>query len=196
MAEAKTKAAPKVAAKKAAAKKAPAKAKKAPAKKRPAAKTKAKVSTKAKTRARPKAIDTGRNALLAGLGVYGKAYDQVLEQFANLQEQVDEAQTRLTERRKQAEDLYKSLIKRGTAVEKEALKALADLELDSLADRSKLEAQMKKAKSRFDDLKTKFGKAAYTHLLVSVFFGGALLPFFMGARFRRIIALRLGAVHW
>jgi hypothetical protein len=52
------------------------------------------------------------------------------------------------------------LVKRGTAVEKEALKALADLELDSLADRSKLEAQMKKAKSRFDDLKTKFGKAA------------------------------------
>ena len=162
MADAKTKAAPKAAAKKAAVKKAPAKAKKAPAKKKPAAKTKAKTkaSTKAKTRARPKAIDTGRNALLAGLGVYGKAYDQVLEQFANLQEQVDEAQTRLTERRKQAEDLYKSLINRGTAVEKEALKALADLELDSLADRSKLEAQMKKAKSRFDDLKTKLGKAA------------------------------------
>ena len=158
MAEAKTKAAPKAAAKKVTAKKAPAKAKKAPAKRKPAAKTKA--STKGKTRARPKAIDTGRNALLAGLGVYGKAYDQALEQFANLQEQVDEAQTRLTERRKQAEDLYKSLIKRGTAVEKEALKALADLELDSLADRSKLEAQMKKAKSRFDDLKTKFGKAA------------------------------------
>ena len=158
MAEAKTKAAPKAAEKKAAAKKTPAKAKKALSKKKPAAKTKA--STKGKTRARPKAIDTGRNALLAGLGVYGKAYDQALEQFANLQEQVDEAQTRLTERRKQAEDLYKSLIKRGTAVEKEALKALADLELDSLADRSKLEAQMKKAKSRFDDLKTKFGKAA------------------------------------
>jgi len=156
MAKAKTKAAPKAAAKKAAVKKAPAKASKAPAKKKPAAKA----GIKTKTRARPKAIDTGRNALLAGLGVYGKAYDQVLEQFANLQEQVDEAQTRLTEGRKQAEDLYKSLIKRGTAVEKEALKALADLELDSLADRSKLEAQMKKAKSRFDDLKTKFGKAA------------------------------------
>ena len=158
MAEAKNEAAPKAAVKKAAVKKAPAKAKKAPAKKKPAAKAKA--STKAKTRARPKAIDTGRNALLAGLGVYGKAYDQALEQFASLQEQVDEAQSRLTERRKQAEDLYKSLIKRGTAVEKEALKALADLELDSLADRSKLEAQMKKAKSRFDDLKSKFGKAA------------------------------------
>ena len=160
MAEAKSKAAPKAAAKKAAVKKAPAKAKKAPAKKKPATKTKAKASSSTKTRARPKAIDTGRNALLAGLGVYGKAYDQLLEQFSSLQEQVDEAQSRLIERRKQAEELYKSLIKRGTAVEKEALKALADLELDSLADRSKLEAQMKKAKSRFDDLKTKFGKAA------------------------------------
>ena len=160
MAEAKTNVAPKAAAKKATAKKAPAKAKKALAKKKPASKNKAKASTKAKIRARPKAIDTSRNALLAGLGVYGKAYDQVLEQFSNLQEQVDEAQIRLTERRKQAEDLYKSLIKRGTAVEKEALKALADLEIDSLADRSKLEAQMKKAKSRFDDLKTKLGKAA------------------------------------
>jgi len=45
-------------------------------------------------------------------------------------------------------------------VEKDALKALADLELDSLADRSKLEAQMKKAKSRFEDLRVKFGKVA------------------------------------
>ena len=62
MAEAKNKAAPKAAAKKAAVKKTPAKAKKAPAKKKPAAKTKAKASAKAKTRARPKAVDTGRNA--------------------------------------------------------------------------------------------------------------------------------------
>ncbi|MDA8620399.1 hypothetical protein N9L28_06490, partial [Luminiphilus sp.] len=84
----------------------------------------------------------------------------LLEQFSSLQEQVDDAQSRLTERRKQAEDLYKSLVKRGTTVEKDALKALADLELDSLADRSKLEAQMKKAKSRFEELRTKFGKAA------------------------------------
>ena len=158
MAEAKTKAAPKVAVEKTAVKKAPTKVKKAPAKKKLASKTKAKATTKAKTRARPKAVDTGRNALLAGLGVYGKAYDRVLKQFSSLQEQVDEAQSRLTERRKQAEDLYKALIKRGTAVEKDALQALADLELDSLADRSKLEAQMKRAKSRFDDLKSKFGK--------------------------------------
>ena len=160
MAEAKTKAASKAAVKKTAVKKAPTKVKKAPVKKKLASKTKAKATTKAKTRARPKAVDTGRNALLAGLGVYGKAYDRVLKQFSSLQEQVDEAQSRLTERRKQAEDLYKALIKRGTAVEKDALQALADLELDSLADRSKLEAQMKKAKSRFDDLKSKFGKVA------------------------------------
>ena len=158
MAEVKTKAAPKAAVRKTAVKKAPTKVKKAPVKKKLASKTKAKATTKAKTRARPKAVDTGRNALLAGLGVYGKAYDRVLEQFSSLQEQVDEAQSRLTERRKQAEDLYKALIKRGTAVEKDALQALADLELDSLADRSKLEAQMKRAKSRFDDLKSKFGK--------------------------------------
>ena len=160
MAGAKTKAAPKAAVKKTAVKKAPTKVKKAPVKKKLASKTKAKATTKAKTRARPKAVDTGRNALLAGLGVYGKAYDRVLEQFSSLQEQVDEAQSRLTERRKQAEDLYKALIKRGTAVEKDALQALADLELDSLADRSKLEAQMKRAKARFDDLKSKFGKVA------------------------------------
>ena len=158
MAEAKTKAAPKAAVEKTAVKKAPTKVKKAPAKKKLASKTKAKATTKAKTRARPKAVNTGRNALLAGLGVYGKAYDRVLKQFSSLQEQVDEAQSRLTERRKQAEDLYKALIKRGTAVEKDALQALADLELDALADRSKLEAQMKRAKSRFDDLKSKFGK--------------------------------------
>ena len=160
MAKAKTRATPKASEKEVVVKKAPAKAKKAPTKKKSRAKTKARTATKTKTRARPKAIDSGRNALLAGLGVYGKAYDQVLEQFSNLQEQVDEAQSHLNERRKQAEDRYKSLIKRGTAVEREALKALADLELDSLADRSKLEAQMKKAKSRFDDLKSKFGKAA------------------------------------
>jgi len=153
MAEAKVKAKAKVAAKKKP-------ATKTAAKKKPAAKTTAKAAPRAKTRAKPKAVDAGRNALLAGLGVYGKAYDQALEQFATLQEQVDAAQNRLTERRKQAEALYQSLVKRGAAVEKDALKALADLELDSLSDRSKLEAQMKKAKARFDDLKAKFGKAA------------------------------------
>jgi hypothetical protein len=170
MAEAKVKAKAKGAPKKAAVKKAATKkvvAKKAVAKK-PALKTKAKAQSKAKAqpkakasskkRARPTAVDTGRKALLAGLGVYGKAYDQVLEQFAGMQEQVDDAQNRLSASRKQAEAIYQSLVKRGSAVEKDALRALADLELDSLADRTKLEAQMKKAKARFDQLKAKFGK--------------------------------------
>ena len=166
MAEAKRKAKAKVAPKKATAKKAAAKkvaAKKTVAKKT-AVKTKAKAQPKAKAsskkRARPAAVDTGRKALLAGLGVYGKAYDQVLEQFAGMQEQVDDAQNRLSASRKQAEAIYQSLVKRGSAVEKDALRALADLELDSLADRTKLEAQMKKAKARFDQLKAKFGKAS------------------------------------
>lgn len=160
--KAKTKAAPKkAAAKKAATKKVPAKK---TASKKPAVKSKAKAKAQpkakasSKKRARPTAVDTGRKALLAGLGVYGKAYDQVLEQFAGMQEQVDDAQNRLSASRKQAEAIYQSLVKRGSEVEKDALRALADLELDSLADRSKLEAQMKKAKTRFDQLKAKFGK--------------------------------------
>ena len=162
MAEAKVKAKAKGAPKKATAKKAATKkvaAKKTVAKK-PAVKTKAKAKAKAssKKRARPAAVDTGRKALLAGLGVYGKAYDQVLEQFSGMQEQVDDAQNRLSASRKQAEAIYQSLVERGSAVEKDALRALADLELDSLADRTKLEAQMKKAKARFDQLKARFGK--------------------------------------
>jgi len=165
MAETKRKVKAKVAPKKATAKKAATKkvaAKKTVAKK-PAAKTKARAQPKAKAsskkRARPASVDAGRKALLAGLGVYGKAYDQVLEQFAGMQEQVDDAQNRLSASRKQAEAIYQSLVKRGSAVEQDALKALADLELDSLADRTKLEAQMKKAKARFDQLKAKFGKS-------------------------------------
>jgi hypothetical protein len=128
------------------------------AKAQPKAKAQAKAKASSKKRARPAAVDTGRKALLAGLGVYGKAYDQVLEQFAGMQEQVDDAQNRLSASRKQAEAIYQSLVKRGSAVEKDALRALADLELDSLADRTKLEAQMKKAKARFDQLKAKFNK--------------------------------------
>jgi hypothetical protein len=165
MAEAKVKAKAKGAPKKATAKKAATKrvaakktAVKTKAKAQPKAKAQAKAKTSSKKRARPAAVDTGRKALLAGLGVYGKAYDQVLEQFAGMQEQVDDAQNRLSASRKQAEAIYQSLVKRGSAVEKDALRALADLELDSLADRTKLEAQMKKAKARFDQLKAKFNK--------------------------------------
>ncbi len=148
----------KAAARKAAPKKTTAK-RKAPAKKATAKKASTRKPA-AKRDLRSAARETGRNALLAGLGVYGKAYDQVQAQIEALQQQVDNAQKQIEERRQQADALYQSLVKRGKAVEKDALKAFDDLELDSLADRVKLEAQMDKAKARFDALRAKFKKAA------------------------------------
>ena len=146
----------KAAAKKPAAKKAPAKAATAKTRaKRPAAASKA-----ASRDLRAVAVETSRNALRAGLGVYGMAYDQMLEQLEMLQSQVDDAQGKLNERRKQAEAVYETLVKRGTAVEKDALKAFEDLELDALTDRTMLDEQMSKAKARFDDLRAKVTKTA------------------------------------
>lgn len=97
------------------------------------------------------AQETGRNVLLAGLGFYGKAYDQAQEQF-------DALQKRIKARRANADKVYKELVKRGKKVEKDAKVALGDLELpklelDSLADRKKLEQQLKKARARFNELK-------------------------------------------
>ena len=167
MAEAKAskKAAParKVARKKVAAKKAPAKkaaAKKAPGRKTPAKKVaaKRKPAPRAKADLKANAIESGRKALQAGLGVYGMAYDQILENLETVQSQVDEAQAKLNERRKQAEKLYEALVKRGKAVEKDALKAFEDLELDALTDRAAFDEQMAKAKSKFDALRTKVSK--------------------------------------
>ena len=162
-----TKVAPKrkTAAKKATAKKAP--AKKAPAKRKTAAKkaTAKKTTAKRKPAAKKpadlkaRAAATGRSALLAGLGVYGKAYEQMLEQFEALQKQVDEAQDALNERRSKAEALYVGLVKRGEIVEKDAIKAFDELELDALTDRKMLEEQMNKAKARFEALREKLAKA-------------------------------------
>ena len=91
------------------------KTKAAPKRKTAAKKTTAKRKTAAKKNdVRATAIQTSRNALRAGLGVYGKAYDQMIDQFENLQKQVDDAQDRLDSRRKQAEDLYKARRTRGT----------------------------------------------------------------------------------
>ena len=61
-------------------------------------------------------------------------------------------------RRKKADKMYKELVKRGEKVEKDAKVAIKDidlpkLELDALTDRKKLQAQLKKAKARFADLK-------------------------------------------
>lgn len=97
------------------------------------------------------AQETGRTVFLAGLGIYGKVYDQAQEKINGLPKQLEE-------RRKKADKMYKELVKRGEKVEKDAKNAMQDielpkLELDSLTDRKKLEQQLKKAKARFAELK-------------------------------------------
>lgn len=144
----KRKAAPKAAAaKKTTARKAP--TRKPAAKRKPAA---AKAAPKKSTpEFANRAREAGRNAFLAGLGFYGKAYDQAQDQFSSLQDELEA-------RRKKADKLYKELVKRGKKVEKDAKGALDDielpkLELDSLTDRAKLEKQLDKARARFEELK-------------------------------------------
>jgi len=133
-------------------------AKRKPAvKRKPAAKTTAKRTTarKATPEFAARAQEAGRNAFLASLGFYGKAYDQAQEQFNSIQDQLEE-------RRKKADKMYKELVKRGKKVEKDAKKAVDDidlpkLELDSLTDRKKLDKQLEKAKARFEELKETVG---------------------------------------
>jgi len=137
------KAAPKTAAKR----KPTAKRKPAP-KRKPAAKRAAPKKSTPDLAAR--AQESGRKAFLASLGFYGKAYDQAQDRF-------DTLQSRLEARRKQADKMYKALVKRGEKLEKDAKGVIQDIELpkqlDSLTDRKKLEQQLKKAKARLDELK-------------------------------------------
>lgn len=98
-----------------------------------------------------RAREASRNAFLASLGFYGKAFDQVQEQFNSVQSQLEA-------RRKKADKLYVELVKRGEKVEKQARNAIDDIELpridfDSITDRKKLEAQLDKARERFSELK-------------------------------------------
>ena len=102
-----------------------------------------------------RAREAGRNAFLASLGFYGKAFDQAQEQFSHLQEQLEE-------RREKADMLYLELVRRGRKVEKNAREALQEielpgLELDSLTDRKRLEEQLDKARARFKELKENMG---------------------------------------
>ena len=133
---------------KAAPKRKPAAKRKPVAKRKPAAKRTAKKST---PEFAARAQEAGRNAFLASLGFYGKAFDQAQEQFNSMQDQLEE-------RRKKADKMYKELVKRGKKVEKNAKGAINDLdlpklELDSLTDRKRLEKQLDKAKARFEELK-------------------------------------------
>ena len=133
------------------------------ARKRPAAKTAARKTTARKSAPRRKAAarndfatrarEASRKAFLASLGFYGKAYDQVEEQFNGVQKQLEA-------RRKKADKLYADLVKRGEKVEKQARSAFDDLELpklDGLTDRKELEARLDKARERFSELKESVG---------------------------------------
>jgi len=123
-------------------------AKKPATRKKSAPKKTAKKSTNDFT---ARAQETGRKAFLASLGFYGKAFDQVQDQFSDLQDQLEA-------RRKKANKVYADLVKRGEKVEKATKSRIDDIELpefklESLTDRKKLEAQLDKAKARFTELK-------------------------------------------
>jgi hypothetical protein len=157
MAEAAKKAAPK---RKTTARKAP--ARKTTAKRKPAArKTTRKAAPKKAPSLQSRVTDAARNAFLANLGLYGMAYDQVQGQVKNVEKEITsrrkELEKELTARRKQADKLYADMVKRGAKVEKDAKTAIEELEMPKLEmpalDRAKLEAQLEKAKARFEELK-------------------------------------------
>ena len=148
----------KAAASKAAPKRKPAVRRKPAAKRKPAARRKAASKRTARSDFSSRAQEASRNAFLASLGFYGKAYDQAQEQYHNLQDQLEA-------RRKRADRFYQELVKRGKKVEKDAKSAVEDLdfpriELDSLTDRKKLEEQLEKARTRLEELKEAVGLKA------------------------------------
>ncbi len=110
---------------------------------------------KAATKLAGRARAVSRNAFLASLGFYGKAYDE-------MQARLDRLQARLDARGKAANVAYAELVKRGSKVEKDAKGLISEielprLELDALKDRKKLEARLAKARARFDELRASVG---------------------------------------
>ncbi len=98
-----------------------------------------------------RAREASRSAFLASLGFYGKAFDQVQDQFNTVQSQLES-------RRKKADKLYAELVKRGEKVEKQARSAIDDIDLSrleftSIADRKQLEARLGKVRKRFSELR-------------------------------------------
>lgn len=98
-----------------------------------------------------RAREASRGAFLAGLGFYGKAFDQVQDQFNTVQSQLES-------RRKKADKLYADLVRRGEKVEKKALSAIDDIDLSrleftSITDRKQLEARLGKVRKRFSELR-------------------------------------------
>ncbi|MEM1187355.1 MAG: hypothetical protein AAGI72_02445 [Pseudomonadota bacterium] len=130
-------------------------ARKTTAKRKPAAR---KAAAKKAPTLQSRVTDASRNAFLASLGFYGMAFDQV-------QGQLKSVESELSARRKKADKLYADMVKRGEKVEKQAKSAIDDIDLPKLEvpklDRATLEAQLEKAKARFEELKDSVGfKAA------------------------------------
>ena len=113
-----------------------------------------KETEKSAARLGDRARTVSRNAFLASLGFYGKAFDE-------MQDRLDKLQARLDARGKAAEVAYADLVKRGTKIEKDAKDMIGDIELpkqlDTLKDRKKLEARLEQARSRFAELRGSVG---------------------------------------
>jgi hypothetical protein len=136
------------------------KAKATAKKKAPARKAAAKKTTAKKTAAKKpvqltfaeKAQENARNVFLAGLGAYGKAFEEA-------QNQIEAAEKRMNQRRKNAEKLFNELVKRGEKVETEAKKRIKDIELPELklTDREEfrmeIRARLDKARESFETLR-------------------------------------------
>ena len=119
---------------------------------------------KAKRNFAEQAQENARNVFLAGLGVYGKA-------FEGAQSQIKDAQSQVKENRAKAKDLFNELVKRGEKVETEAKKKLKEIDLPELkmpeiklADREELREELRnrldKARESFESLRNAISSKA------------------------------------
>ncbi len=97
-----------------------------------------------------KAQENAHNVFLAGLGAYGKAFEEA-------QSQIEDARSQVKETRGKAGDLFNELVKRGEKVQTKARKRIKDLDLPKLklklADHDELRARIDKARESFDTLR-------------------------------------------
>ena len=143
-----------------------AKAKKTTVRKTTAKKASPKKSTakKAKLNFAEQAQENARNVFLAGLGAYGKAFEEA-------QSQIKDAQSQVKENRAKAKDLFNDLVKRGEKVETKAKKKLKEIDLPELkmpelklADRDELREELRnrldKARDSFESLRNAVSRKA------------------------------------
>jgi hypothetical protein len=110
------------------------------------------------------AQENARNVFLAGLGAYGKAFEEA-------QSQIKDAQSQVKENRAKAKDLFNELVKRGEKVETKAKKRLKEIDLPELkmpelklADRDELREELRnrldKARDSFESLRNAISRKA------------------------------------